>query len=308
MSPRNFPSERRKRSRIGRNVQTGHDVKLSYLSANGITVVVPGALVEVTDDGCSVDLNQPVEAGLLATLTGKLTDQGEHRVRGRVSWCRLRSLKTHRVGVQFLEPLQSVSSEYGNGRPAKSSSGNSPADYYETLQLGRNADTDTVHRVYRILAQRYHPDNCETGNAERFRQVLEAYRVLCDPEQRAAYDATHLDAQRVRWRIFDQNTAIDEFEAEKAKRKGVLALLYRKRVISTREATMSMQDIEDLLAVPREHLEFTFWYLRENNWVTRSDNNRFSITIQGVEHLEQTGVPKMNPGKLITGTTKSEAA
>jgi DnaJ domain/PilZ domain len=311
MATREIPGERRRRSRASRSVHVGQEVKLSYLSANGITVVVPGVLFEITDDGCSIDLNQPVELGLLGTLTGKLEPQGEHRVRGRVTWCRLRSLKTHRAGVQFLEPVQRVSSEYAQSKPAangQAGDGTLP-DYYEVLQLGRNADTDTIHRVYRMLAQRYHPDNTESGSAERFRQVLEAYRALSDPEQRAAYDAIHLDTQRVRWRIFDQNTSIDEFEAEKAKRKGVLALLYRKRVTSPREPTMSLQDIEDLLAVPREHLEFTFWFLRENNWVIRSDNGRFAVTVQGVEQLERTGVPRMNPSKLITGATvKSEAA
>ena len=311
MAMRDIPGERRKRTRAGRGVQPGQDIKLSYLSANGITVVVPGVLVELTDDGCSVDLNQPVEVGLLGTLTGKFTEQGDHRVRGRVSWCRLRTLKTHRLGVQFLEPLQRISSEYAQSKAANGNGNGgaaASADYYEVLQLGRNADTDTIHRVYRMLAQRYHPDNTDSGSAERFRQVLEAYRVLSDPEQRAAYDVTHLDTQRVRWRIFDQNTAIDEFEAEKAKRKGVLALLYRKRVTSPREPSMNLQDIEDLLAVPREHLEFTFWFLRENNWVVRSDNNRFSITVQGVEHLEKTGVPKMSHSKLLTGATAAAAA
>ena len=309
---REIPSERRRRARTSRNVQVGQDAKLSYLSSNGITVVVQGLVVELSDDGCSVELNQPVEVGLLATVSGKLAEHGDHRVRGRVTWCRLRSLKTHRIGVQFLEPVQPISGEYGhaktNGVNGKNGDG-APPDYYEVLQLGRNADTETIHRVYRMLAQRYHPDNTDSGSAERFRQVLEAYRVLSDPEQRAAYDAVHLDAQRIRWRIFDQNTAIDEFEAEKAKRKGVLALLYRKRVTSPREATMSMQDIEDLLAVPREHLEFTFWFLRENNWVIRSDNGRFAITVLGVEQLERSGVPRMNPNKLITGATaNSEAA
>ena len=139
--------------------------------------------------------------------------------------------------------------------------------------------------------------------------MLEAYRVLSDPEQRAAYDVAHLDTQRVRWRIFDQNTAIDEFEAEKAKRKGVLALLYRKRVTSPREPGVALPEIEDLLAVPREHLEFTLWYLRENNWIARSDNAKYSITILGIDQLERTGVPRMNPNKLLTGATqKSEAA
>ena len=253
---------------MDRTVQAGQEIKLSYMSANGVTVVVPGVLVEINADGCSIDINQPVEVGLLGTFTGKMAEQGDHRVRGRVSWCRLRSLKIHRVGVQFLEPLQRVSSEYAQSKAKGSgAAGEAPADYYEILQLGRNADTETIHRVYRMLAQRYHPDNAESGSAERFRQILEAYRVLSDPEQRAAYDVTHLDTQRVRWRIFDQNTVIDEFEGEKAKRKGVLALLYRKRVTSPRDPNMTSQEMEDLLAVPREHLEFTFWFLRENNWV-----------------------------------------
>ena len=308
MAMREIPSERRKRSRASRAAVPGHDIKLNYLSSNGISVVVPGQLVELTDDGCSIDLAQPVEVGLLGTFTGRLAEEGEHRVRARVTWCRLRTLKTHRIGVQFLEPVQRMSSEYAKPKAAGGNSSVAPADFYEVLQLGRNADTDTIHRVYRMLAQRYHPDNTESGSAERFRQVLEAYRVLSDPEQRAAYDVTHLDTQRVRWRIFDQNTSIDEFESEKAKRKGVLALLYRKRVTSPRDPHMNLQDIEDLLAVPREHLEFTFWFLKENNWVIRGDNGRFSITVQGVEQLEKTGVPRMNPNKLITGATQSEAA
>lgn len=319
MATREIPSDRRKRSRTSRNTQVGLEVKLSYLSANGVTVVVPGTVVEQTDDGCSVEMNQPVEVGLLGNLTGAFGPHGDYRVRGRVTWCRLRSLRAHRAGIQFLESPQRISSEYAESKgggaqgsgAGSSTSTTMVADYYEILQLGRNADMDTVHRVYRMLAQRYHPDNTESGSAERFRQVLEAYRVLSDPEQRAAYDVAHLDTQKVRWRIFDQNTAIDEFEAEKAKRKGVLALLYRKRITSPRDPGVSLQDMEDLLAVPREHLEFTLWYLRENAWITRSDNARYSITVQGVDSLERTGVPRMNPNKLLTGSIsspKSEAA
>ncbi len=46
-----------------------------------------------------------------------------------------------------------------------------PVDYYETLQISPNADADTVQRVFRMLAQRFHPDNKETGNADRFRAL-----------------------------------------------------------------------------------------------------------------------------------------
>ena len=41
-------------------------------------------------------------------------------------------------------------------------------DYYELLQISPNAEPETVHRVFKMLAQRYHPDNPETGDTERF--------------------------------------------------------------------------------------------------------------------------------------------
>ena len=46
---------------------------------------------------------------------------------------------------------------------------NRELDLYELMQLSPNADGDTIHRVYRVLAQRLHPDNRETGNAAEFR-------------------------------------------------------------------------------------------------------------------------------------------
>ena len=69
-------------------------------------------------------------------------------------------------------------------------------DYYETLQISANAEPETIHRVYRLLAQRFHPDNNDTGNADRFRELAEAYEVLSDPERRAKYDVV----QQQHWR------------------------------------------------------------------------------------------------------------
>ena len=61
-------------------------------------------------------------------------------------------------------------------------------DHYELLQISPNAQPETIQRVYRLLAQIYHPDNKETGEQSMFEQVLHAFRVLSDPETRAAYD------------------------------------------------------------------------------------------------------------------------
>ena len=41
-------------------------------------------------------------------------------------------------------------------------------DYYELLQISPKAEPDTIHRVFRLLAQRFHPDNQETGSEAAF--------------------------------------------------------------------------------------------------------------------------------------------
>ena len=63
-------------------------------------------------------------------------------------------------------------------------------DYYEFLQISPNAEPSTIHRVYRFLAGRLHPDNPGTGDAEKFLLLKQAFDVLSDPERRAEYDAT----------------------------------------------------------------------------------------------------------------------
>ena len=62
-------------------------------------------------------------------------------------------------------------------------------DYYDILEVGRDAGADEIKRAYRKLARKFHPDVSQESNAEeRFKQVGEAYEVLKDPEKRAAYD------------------------------------------------------------------------------------------------------------------------
>src|SRR5271155_227009 len=165
-------------------------------------------------------------------------------------------------------------------------------DYYETLQISPNADLDTIHRVYRILAQRFHPDNVETGDTEMFRALTDGYRILSDPEKRAAFDIEHRTTRRLTWRIFDQTSSAQGVEAERRKRTGILSLLYRKRIAQPDQPTMSLRDFEDLLGVPKEHLDFTLWYLKEGLYVTRSDNGRFAVTLKGVDLAESLSEPR----------------
>ncbi len=153
-------------------------------------------------------------------------------------------------------------------------------DYYEALQISPNADQETVHRVYRVQAQRFHPDNQETGDAGAFRLISDAYQVLSDPQKRADYDAIHRGARPQT--VNPAATLADEHR----KRHEILTILYSKRLAQPDQPGMGLRDMLDRLGIPREQLEFSLWYLKEGGYLLRTDSGRHSITLKGVELIE----------------------
>jgi molecular chaperone DnaJ len=64
-------------------------------------------------------------------------------------------------------------------------------DYYEVLDVQRNADAEEIKRAYRRLAMKYHPDRTSGDKAEaeiKFKECSEAYEVLSDEGKRRRYD------------------------------------------------------------------------------------------------------------------------
>ena len=188
--------------------------------------------------------------------------------------------------------FQPLPNDFAPDKPAKA---NESTDYYEVLQLSRNAHPETIQRVYRILAARYHPDNIETGNPELFREIVEAARVLTDPELRAAHDARLGSQNQNRFKIFETWQTSRGIEAEKRKRKGLLALLYGKRLTDPHHPTLSLREFEQMLDCPQEHLEFALWFLKESKWIKGTDNARFEITSQGVLMAEADDASSSRP-------------
>lgn len=163
-------------------------------------------------------------------------------------------------------------------------------DFYEVLEISSGAHPDTVARVYRLLAQRFHPDNHETGDAGRFTMILQAYKVLSDPEMRAQFDVIHQQQKAVKWKLFDAKEASSGVGSDKEIRFGILSLLYNKRRRDPERPALPMFEIESLLGIPREHLEFSFWYLREKGFLARTDGGGCTITAAGVEYLDENGL------------------
>jgi curved DNA-binding protein len=172
-------------------------------------------------------------------------------------------------------------------------------DHYEALQVSPHADRDTIDRVYRHLAKRFHPDNQESGDADRFTAVVDAYRVLADPEQRAWYDVQYERARQTRWRVFDQATTADDITADRRIREAMLSVLYTARRADADRPGMGMIDLERLLGCPEEHMKFHLWYLRENGWIQRLENGMIAITASGVDHVLASGGPARSNRHLL---------
>ena len=179
-------------------------------------------------------------------------------------------------------------------------------DYYDVLQISTNAEPETVNRVYRMLAQRYHPDNQQSGNENRFRKVTEAYSVLSDPEKRAKYDVLHQKQRDDRWRLVASGAQSEnDFEMEQIVRLSILEALYTKRRLEPMSPGIPFRDFEKMTSRAREHLEFTIWFLLKKKFVEYDDKSSLSLTVEGAEYLEQSYRTNLQQKRLRASNEES---
>jgi curved DNA-binding protein CbpA len=160
-------------------------------------------------------------------------------------------------------------------------------DFYELMQISPNAEYETIQRVYRILAGRFHPDNKQSGDPDKFVRLNEAYRILSNRERRAAYDLEYQLRNTHPMTVFELKEFAAGIDGEPNRRMGIMCLLYNRRRSNPDQPGISILEFEKTMAFPREHLIFTLWYLKESGQVRQDDSSNFLITAAGVDHVEK---------------------
>lgn len=171
-------------------------------------------------------------------------------------------------------------------------------DYYDLLQLSPNADEDTIHRVFRHLAKKCHPDNKDGGDPDRFRRLVQAQKTLTEAETRAAYDVKYQEFWNRKWRVAAEASDGSAFAEDHETREKLLSLLYVQRRRDMRSPGLGEYEMARLLRIPVELVEFHIWYLREKGWVQRIESGQLAISANGVDSIERTRL-RLPPDHLL---------
>ena len=244
---------------------------------------VSGKLADLSDWGVGVETETPLAVDKLVTVACRFLagDSAKKEKRlARVVHTRCAGEQLYRSGLAF------EGASNGNGNEKRETVPDvSMLDHYEILQVSPHADTDTIQRVYRLLAQRYHPDNTDTGNEEMFRGCCRPIASSAIPKSGRRTTLSTAPAGRcgggssMRPTPFRQPTRNSGPAAESCRSST------RIDCSNPLEPASPLRELESLLACPREHLDFSLWYLKAKGLIQSEDNARFSITAEGVDEF-----------------------
>ena len=132
-----------------------------------------------------------------------------------------------------------------------------------------------------------------------FKRAGEAEELAETPVMDSHQVLTLNPDRNVRLRMFDPSETAAAKESERAKRRGILELLYTARRSQPGRATVSLQELEELLGCPREQLDFSLWYLDQSAFIDVSENGDYSITVSGVDQLEAEEAAELQDERLL---------
>jgi curved DNA-binding protein CbpA len=159
-------------------------------------------------------------------------------------------------------------------------------DHYDVLGIDPRADSETLQSAYAELAQKYHPNNPETGDQEAFDAVNAAYEVLSDPAQRHAFDNLKGVGEDANCPQFSGTEFFESMGSDAGLRVALLCILYERRKKKPLKPGLPMRYVEAMLNADLDSLFFVLWYAKQRGWVSSDDKSNLLITVQGMDYLD----------------------
>jgi hypothetical protein len=169
-------------------------------------------------------------------------------------------------------------------------------DHYAILDVDPKSDSETIQKAYAKLAQRYHPNNAETGDAEKFEALNIAFEVLSDAELRASFDKTKGVNQEQSAPKFSGPGFFDKMGRETLLRVAVLCVLYDRRQTKPLTPSISVRHLEGILDATSDEVSSTLWYLKQRGLVRSDDKSSLHITVEGIDFIDN---KKPSPDEIM---------
>ncbi len=275
---------------------------MTWKGSDGNTYSTEGRGINVSKSGIAVECPRELHSGQIVFMQ---SNDGSFEGECEVVHCTRRAGK-FTVGLEFR--VDGLFEEQPYDRMHTPSAADNDPDYYEVLQISPKADVQTIHRVFRMMAARFHPDNPETGDVAEFLRLKKAYSVLSDEALRIEYDAVRAAREEEPNPVFELKDFVTDADAEINRRLGVLSILYNARRADPEHPGVSMMELEKRMGFPREHLMFTLWYLRAKMYVIAGDSSDFELTADGADFVEKKATRSEILGRLLRpGSVRSQA-
>ncbi len=271
------------------------EVGISWQDGSGRRQFCSVRGVDLSESGVRIESPVPLEVGAYVQVHA---EEFGFNWPACVRHCQRRGSR-HIIGLEFRKP---------SATPPEDIAQEEFADLYDLLQISPTAEADTIHRVYRLMAARYHPDNAHTGDLQQFLLLQKAFAILSDPVKRAAYDAEYSFRRTGPMPIFELKDFVVGIDVETNRRLGILCLLYNRRRSSPDKPGLSLLEFEQLMTIPREHLVFTVWYLKEKLLLRTEGGAEYEITADGVQFVESSLPSNRLLQKLLRAPADASAA
>ena len=167
-----------------------------------------------------------------------------------------------------------------------SSSAGKFQDHYDVLGIDPKASLAAIEQAYIELSEKFHSDNLETGDTDKYDAVVLAHEVLADVLLRREFDKIKgVGAEAVAPK-FSGPSFFDSLGRESGLRMALLCVLYDRRRTKPFTPSLSLRHIEGIIEATTEELNFAIWYLKQRILASMDDKSTLQITVEGMDLIE----------------------